>query len=410
MLSDKEKQDILGKLIIDNQDLEILESMVSEFNIFEAIGVVRQELRHSHFIAFLLNPSKNHGLGDAFLKKFLIYILHKFEGLPLNPVAIDIANFQDIEVRREWKNIDILIYSPSNKLVCVVENKVDSTEHSDQLNRYRKIVCKEFPECRKIFLYLTKDGDIASTEKDENSTCTEKWLSLAYREVADMIEVIHKKYRSTLGDEVYTVMNHYVNLVRRHIVSDSEIALLCQKIYKQHQQALDLIYEHRPDLQLEIFEFVQQFIGSNVDLGITKDYSDKRYIRFLPTEWDNLGYLKVCNRWTPSKHILLFEFVNQPQYLNLDLVVAPGDINLKKHIVSVIKKLNIGGFKRHARLSVNGYNHIYVRQFLSPPDYVDGDIELLQEKIRTSWKTYLHEIKEISEAIFKLQSNQIEST
>jgi hypothetical protein len=404
MLFDKQKQDILGKLIIDNQDLEKLESMVSEFNIFESIGVVRQEIRHSHFVAFLLNPSKNHGLGDVFLKKFLIYILHKFESLPLNPVDIDIANLQDVEVWTEWRNIDILIYSRSNNLACAIENKVDSTEHSNQLNRYREIVCKEFPECRKILLYLTKDGDIASTEKDENSICTEKWLSLAHGEVADMIEVIHKKYQSTIGNEVYTVMNHYVNLVKRHIVSDSEIALLCQKIYKQHRQALDLIYEHRPDIQMEISDFIQQFIKSNVEQGIKGDYSDKKYIRFLPIKWDTLDSLKVCTQWTPSKHIVLFEFVNQPQYLNLDLVVAPGDIKLKQAIVDALRDLNI--FKKEPRVSDKGYNHIYVRKILNSSDYVDGDLESLQEKIKDFWKKHLPEIEKIGEAIFNLQVNQ----
>ena len=100
----------------------------------------------------------------------------------------------------------------------------------------------------------------------------------------------------------------------------------------------------------------------------------------------------------------MFEFVNQPQYLNLDLVVAPGDIKLKQDIVHVIKALNIGGFKKNAKLSERGYNHIYVRQFLSPSDCVDGDIELLQEKIRASWKKYLHEIKEIRKAISNIYS------
>ncbi len=394
MLSDKEKQDILGKLIIDNHDLEALELMVSEFNIFEAIGVVRQEIRHSNFIAFLLNPLNNHGLGDVFLKKFLISILLKFEILSLSPVDIDIANLQDVEVRREWRNIDILIYSSSNKLVCAIENKVDSDEIHNQLIKYRKTICEEFPECRKILLYLTKDGDIASTEKDENSTCTEKWLSLAHGEVAAMIRATYEKYRSTLGSEVYTVMNHYVNLVRRHIVSDSEIALLCQKIYKQHQQALDLIYEHCPDLQLKLSEFLQQFIKSNVGQGIKEAHSSKQYIRFFIERWDN---------------IVWFEFVNQPERLSLDLVIAPGDIKLEQAIFDAVNDLNIGGFKTKARLSERGYNHIYVRQILNSSDYIDGDLESLQKKIKDFWIKYLPEIEKIGKAVLKLQSSQAES-
>ena len=58
----------LEALVVDNPDLERLEALLDEFNIFEAIGAVRVELRHSDFLAFLLNPTQNHGLGDAFVK------------------------------------------------------------------------------------------------------------------------------------------------------------------------------------------------------------------------------------------------------------------------------------------------------------------------------------------------------
>ena len=35
-------------------------------------------------------------------------------------------------------------------------------------------------------------------------------------------------------------------------MSDSEIAELCRQIYRRHQRALDLIFEHRPDLQKDL--------------------------------------------------------------------------------------------------------------------------------------------------------------
>ncbi len=43
----------------------------SGLNIFEAAGLYRQEIRHSTFLAFLLNPQEDHGLGDAFLKRII---------------------------------------------------------------------------------------------------------------------------------------------------------------------------------------------------------------------------------------------------------------------------------------------------------------------------------------------------
>ena len=61
--------ELLQKLVVDNSALERLESLITGFNIFEAIGAVRQEPRHSDFLAFLLDPGADHGLGDAFAKR-----------------------------------------------------------------------------------------------------------------------------------------------------------------------------------------------------------------------------------------------------------------------------------------------------------------------------------------------------
>ena len=66
---------LLDAFVVDNAELERLESLLAQFNILEVLGVVRQELRHSDFLAFLLDPSANHGLGDAFLKQLLKHAL-----------------------------------------------------------------------------------------------------------------------------------------------------------------------------------------------------------------------------------------------------------------------------------------------------------------------------------------------
>src|SRR5215212_6607283 len=65
----------LDAFVVENADLEALEGLSEQFNIFEAIGVVRQELRHSDFLAFLLDPRQNHRLGDAFVRRLLQKIL-----------------------------------------------------------------------------------------------------------------------------------------------------------------------------------------------------------------------------------------------------------------------------------------------------------------------------------------------
>ena len=48
----------LETFLVGNGDLDRLETLLDRFNIFEAIGMVSRELNHSHFLAYLLDPSK----------------------------------------------------------------------------------------------------------------------------------------------------------------------------------------------------------------------------------------------------------------------------------------------------------------------------------------------------------------
>jgi hypothetical protein len=84
MTTDKEQRALLENFIIANKDLEELEAKISRFNIFEAVGMVRQEIKHSNFLQFLLNPSEKHQLGDLFLKKLLIEVLQDAEETPVD--------------------------------------------------------------------------------------------------------------------------------------------------------------------------------------------------------------------------------------------------------------------------------------------------------------------------------------
>ncbi len=64
----------LRALQTDASELERIEALLNRFNVFETIGFVDQELMHSNFLASLLDPRQNHGLGDAFLEEDLPFI------------------------------------------------------------------------------------------------------------------------------------------------------------------------------------------------------------------------------------------------------------------------------------------------------------------------------------------------
>jgi hypothetical protein len=98
--TEKESRKALEAFVADNSELERLESLVTQFNIFEAVGAIRQELRHSDFLSYLLTPYQNHGLGEAFTRKLLqkVVSLAKNIELPITAVDLDTWNLDELEV------------------------------------------------------------------------------------------------------------------------------------------------------------------------------------------------------------------------------------------------------------------------------------------------------------------------
>lgn len=396
------KKLLLEQFVVDNEDLEHLESLLDQFNIFEAVGMVRQEIRHSNFLAFLLNPSASHRLGDIFLKTFLKRLLIGANDASVSSIDIDIADLADTQVRREWKNIDILLFSETSRIVCVVENKVDSQEHSNQLYRYREIVLKQFKDFKHIFVYLTPTGLLPNSNEDQ-----QHWLPYSYDKVAASLDDLSNRYRSTIGSEVHTLIQHYSSLIKRHLMEDSEIAQLCRKIYWQHKEALDLIYEHRPDLEAEVFEVIKEQVNSTPSDKVVSDYSQpaRKLLRFAVPQWDALPFQKTCDGWTKSNRILLFEFeVRQPN-VYLILTLGPGELSNRVEIFEALNNHDIIGWTGDKPKKDKGWV-VLMRQTISGSISPDASITDISEEIQNFWDQFLeNELPRINEGIIqKFQS------
>ena len=59
-------------------------------------------------------------------------------------------------------------------------------------------------------------------------------------------------YSATMPDRVFGYIADYINLLKRHVMQDDEAIKLAQKIYQNHREALDFIFEHKPDRLLEV--------------------------------------------------------------------------------------------------------------------------------------------------------------
>ncbi|MFN7398524.1 MAG: PD-(D/E)XK nuclease family protein [Sandaracinobacter sp.] len=101
----------LEALIVGNRDFAELERASRRFCPFEAIGMVRQEIRHAHFLSYCLDPLRPHGFGAEPLRAFLRALAASAPGgeTPLSVLEVHLADLSDVEVRREWRRIDLLV-------------------------------------------------------------------------------------------------------------------------------------------------------------------------------------------------------------------------------------------------------------------------------------------------------------
>lgn len=390
---------VLEALVVNNPDLERLEALLDRFNIFEAVGLVRQEIRHSTFLAFLLDPRESHGLGDAFAKRLLQEAIMSTPdaSAPVTPIELSLWDLGEMEVRREWRHIDIFLLDERNRLAVIIENKIDTIEHSDQLQRYHETVKQHYSGYRVIGLYLTPDGDEPSHDN---------YLPLNYGLVCEVLDSLVQSRASVSNIDLQVLVTHYTQMLRRHIVGDSEIARLCRQIYQKHQQALDLIYEHRPDRQTDMREFLDQLISERPDLAT--DDSTKNYIYFIPYAWDRETLRadeKYVGQWTKTRRILLFQFFNFVDKIDVKLAIGPGPEEVRQKLLDMALKEGTPFNPRNKTLN-RKWNIIFSRALirLKPESFEEDGEEAIKQEISERWQKFLTEDLPRIDAVLKKQS------
>lgn len=359
----------LEAFVVNNADLERLEALLDRFNIFEAVGLVRQEIRHSTFLAFLLNPQENHGLGDAFAKRLLQEAIMAAPdvSVPVTPIELSLWDLGQMEVRREWQHIDVFLLDERNRLAVIIENKIDTTEHSDQLQRYYETVKRHYPGYRTIGIYLTPAGDDPSHEV---------YLPLSYKLVCEVLDSLAQSRASVSNTDLQILVTHYTQMLRRHIVGDSEIARLCRQIYQKHKRAFDLIYEHRPDLQEEIRNVVEGLVEERPELDLNSG-SGKSKIKFSVRDW-HASALRL---------LVWFEVWNYPGSLEIKLFVGPGDEDTRRRLFEVVRK-NPEVFSGASKLG-SKWSNVFSRSWLKQDTYENADQVERETEIRKCWTEFL---------------------
>lgn len=270
-LDDKQLEELLTDL--DKAERDHGATLGSGFNIFVAAGIVRQEIRHSNALAYLLNPNEAHGMGDRLLKSIICQAIDE-SNHQRRPRKLDVmlADFGDAQVKREDDHIDVLVHSPSNKVVLVIENKVDAGEGAQQLKGYREKLCERFKDAKLVFVYLTVDGNAPS----DNGW----WAPVSYRDLSQYIADGRAHASSGPQSAETMFVDHYHDLIRRYILEDIDPKLkeTCRQIYSRHKAILDVMFNSIDDPRSDaIRNFLENFKDQYEEMS-----RQRRRLYFLP--------------------------------------------------------------------------------------------------------------------------------
>ncbi len=266
----------------DKSLTEIELSKSDEINVFYATGMTTQEIKHSAFLAWLLSPNQSHKKGKVFLAGFL-KLLYDYHGnieeeIQSNKEILansnikefsDFAEFlaaDDIVVETEKvisnpeSRIDIFIQSKKTETTIVIENKVFTGTHDEQLQRYEDETA--IFTGRKIYIYLTPNGDMPTNMVGEYQ---KNWTIISYKNIIDFLgKELKGIHKSKQFEKLIFLLKDYIEMVDTNILRNNvKVRALCKEILKKHAEAIELL-NHYSDNVDEVYEFICGWFKENI--------------------------------------------------------------------------------------------------------------------------------------------------
>lgn len=136
----------------NSRPYQALSAFYNKQTVFNILKIERSENRHSAFLRWLFDPSENHNLGDAALKKFLGLYASSAPAGPLTSAFItgnyqlDVLECTTEKMTDAGKRMDIwmelkVTYDSNDYIVpIVIENKIYSNQSANQTENYHDYI------------------------------------------------------------------------------------------------------------------------------------------------------------------------------------------------------------------------------------------------------------------------------
>lgn len=317
-----EKLSKIKEFMLNLQCFDELTPYTDKLNIFKILKIQNMEIRHSNFLAWLLDVSESHNLRDKFISNLLSETIKKNKEF-FNVNDWILLDYTNEKVIREWKgktdskksdSLDLLIEinNKTNKRLIAIENKVYSNESNGQTAKYREAIesNEKYKDYKKMYIFLTRYG-----EEPEDSD----WTILTYSEIKNILENILKSCK--LDDKVSMIIDDYIKILKEITMDNKELEQICTKIYNQYKEELKIIFDYKIDDVAEMANYLKDTLkklssqdNSNI-IYDEKFNSGVTYVRFATKNLnEKLGCANNSNNCWNNNQRYLFEF--HPRELN----------------------------------------------------------------------------------------------
>lgn len=288
---------------------------IHDYNVFDVLET--KEVKHSKFIASLLDPKGLHYQGDLFLREFV-------NACGISDFGLDISNAQ---VFREYENIDIYI-TDGNKHI-IIENKLWTGDHDEQIARYIQAIVDEQDEQDGIYerilvLYLTPfDDEIKSLGGIDE--VGKDYLKLGQNQVAFR----HISYKNE-------ILN-WLNAIKAEIINLTDLNVLIS----QYEKAVKKLTNQGEKMENDK---VKEQIKQNYELCATIDDNfESAGIELINNFFEEVyrglnNNLEFKNNWTLSFNKLPFNKVENERKDIRVIEITPKELKYNKYVRFVVER------------------------------------------------------------------------
>ncbi len=275
------------------------------FNLFRVLNVQCVELKHSAFLAELLNPKGSHHQGKCFLESFIRQFTPDFK--------VDDTTKVWVERSTKYGRIDIMIETSTNpRQAIIIENKIYAGDQNAQLKRYHNYAKSTFGENNFSILYLTLYGNEASQQSCDGvpykrisyKNDIRNWINDCCNQSSNFPNLcISLKQYNEIIDELTNMNEELIHAMVKHADTIAEI-LDNQWNYKAY-----VLNEIIKRLLIEVAD--ELYLDTNIK---SKELKDNVECDFQKEDWDKYSIFlgKDRNAYFLGIHRFQSEGLNEP--------------------------------------------------------------------------------------------------